>query len=418
MSSNYIRGVVFPGMLDSELSSGVCSITRDFPGEDDGASSAGLLHTNLQPASNTLLTRPASLPATVEELTHDLHALLSRTQPTIMGENQVQFYPACVVDGKLAFVRVILAWMAFVDGAYVKLDTPRIAGIVVYDDAFYTVLLHPAEGTQEDCRPGTVNFYFAQLVCAALAKRLERFDSAAERLMRELTVAMRRDEMIEVPISVIATEGFDASIARLRAIEDRSASLLPQQVMRHADFVRLSARLVQHHYPKKERVTGLESTWDELREHDGIEFSQFDLFYSANRRIDNIPHIDLCQTARSEPIDHGLSPVRNDFMLKLVLDETTDAVRFSISGGVDETVGLYNINAFLDMYELIVNAGYPVVIDPQVREFALGTGMVRVSRDDPRLPADGGYRLTPETVPIVVPLAKDAPDSLPPLIHL
>lgn len=371
----------------------------------------------VQPAGNAVLTRAARPPETVEALIHGFHDVLSRMKPTevdIASTRRIEFRPACLVDDELVFIGVMLALDDLVDGRFVEFETPHISGVRIASQSHYALLLHPAERTNDAYGPGTDDFEFAGRVLTELRQRIDNPDSVREQRMRELTATGgNRNDTIEVPLSVLYPDSYDETSARIREIEERSAALEPVKIMRHADFVRLVAQLVRKHYPKRNRVTGNETTWDELRDHNGIYNTKIASFYAPNDRTDGVPHIDLRKTARRSRMDHGYSPVRNGFTIRLALDESADAVRFTIARGEEEDIDESNIRSILDLYQVIVDAGCPVAIDKRVEEVALGTGMEKVSRTDSRLPKDGGYVLTPETVEVSMPLPEGAPPSLP-----
>ncbi len=406
-------GSVAPAKLTAQpyVPSVLCGASSGYV--DGGGAPPPAPDAGIQPAGNVLLTRPDTAPATVEALTRELHATLSRMKPTGVNGERIEFRPACLVDDESVSCDILVDSYGEVEGQLVRLPQPRISGVRVSSTSAYAVFLHPAERTDVRYGLGTEGFAFATRVLAALRQRIDTPDPDAEWFLREWKVEQHnRNDRIDVPLSVLHPDKYKDATARIRAIEERSSALEPLTIMKHADFVRLVAQLVRVSYPQYKLVTGNETSWGELREHEGIYASAIDTYYVPNELVDGVPHIDLRKTARSPRVDHGCDPIRNEFYFQLVLDKPTDTVRFTVSM---EGINPHTIKNLLRLYQVIVDAGYPVVIDEQVKKIGLGIDTEMVARTDPRLPADGGYVLTAETVEIATPLPPDAPPSLPPL---
>jgi flagellar biosynthesis regulator FlaF len=367
-------------------------------------------HIKIKTLSDILRDMPASPPETVGELTSSLHALLSRLMPTRTTQFYISFDHICLLDGTSVTAEIS---RDYDDGAF--------KGIAVWNNRqgtwLYTtglmraVLLHPAEKTQENSLPGTQAFDFVQRAWGALVERLKASDAAAERELRAYAAGLENETKVDVPRSVLMSEDIERNANRVRKIEAASAALQPLATIPETDFVQLIAKLLKHLRSHSKTFTGTETTWAAIREHFGVGLDSMLSSNPLHRTIDDVVYIDLKASAK---MAGGYVPFSiRDFRLELVPDKDTGAMRFTFYAGKNLERVWNDVTFTLGLYRTIVDAGYPVVLDPSFRRVALGEDTLKVERNDPRIPSDSPYRLTAETVPIAIPLADNAPDSIP-----
>ncbi len=394
---------------------GLCSAVNDTASQ--AASGGGAVvrapDAGVAVAGNALFRSPALMDPTsltdpraaTTQMVNNLYALLSRFQPTEETPETITFDAIGLIDGQVLQIAI-----------HRNSATGTIRDLIVRTRAiFVSVALPPNDDAL--LAPGSIKFGLLLQVCQTLQQRLVALNEDDEWLMRsEWAETRNKKDQIAVPHSALQPAYHTALTDRLADIETRAAAIPPQRYVPYADFVQLVAQLVLKDHPEKTRVTGAETTWAELESHGGLYNSNFATTYAPINH-EGATVIDLLTIARRKkdyPVDHGYDPIRNGFHLYADERDYDGAARLMIAGGSDIRPNERNVGQFLDLYEVAIAAGYPVIISALVADAARGVQTEPMYRDDPRLKGTA-YQFTEATVPTSLPLPADAPGSLPPL---
>ncbi len=248
----------------------------------------------------------------------------------------------------------------------------------------YILISHDQKCVRLDLVPQEDTRFFNEEDVPWIARVLSRLQRRLSNLQHEgeTTRLLREDERLQerkirVPEwKLLPGDRIDGIRYRLLPLMEKAKRIPGVTQIPWRAFIQVTAALVKKRYPAKTEITCEENTWEELYEHGGVDDYHFpSLFKPSGAGGDTIDLKGFPKGYSNQ--DHVFEPIIGGF--RLVPRLKGGLFYFVIVEGEDDGFGFETVPWRLDLYEILIQRGLPVLFEPAFLEDANGDSKVSVS---------------------------------------